>query len=345
MTDIRRVGMDLGKKVFHVTAVDDSGAVVERKRLRRAGLQSYLTMLPRGGVVAMETCGSAHYWGRFVASLGHQVLLMSPHKAAAYMHRNKNDVNDADGIAGASSRPGMRFVGLKSVGQQHVQQLHRARQMAVRNRTAQANQVHGFLLEYGIESPKGVGALRRRLVDVLEDGENELPLEGRELLWVLSEELRRVDERVRAFDTRIAAVARVQPACQRLATIPGIGPLTATALVAAVGDAAEFKNGRELAAWLGLVPRQYSTGGRVRLLGISKRGDRYLRTLLIHGARAALRTAARHENRRSRWVLELGHRRGENIAAVALANKNARTAWAVLAKESDFDHEHVAKAA
>ena len=185
----------------------------------------------------------------------------------------------------------------------------------------------------------------RRLADVLEDAENELPSEGRALLCDLGEELRRLDDRVKAFDDRIKAVARAEPACRRLESIPGIGPLTATALVAAIGEASEFRNGRELAAWLGLVPRQHSTGGRPRLLGISKRGDRYLRCLLIHGARAALRHAGRHPDRRSRWAVNVEQRRGKNVAAVALANKNARTAWAVLAKGADFDREHLGKAA
>ena len=270
---------------------------------------------------------------------------MSAHKVAPYMHRNKNDVNDADGIAEASSRPGMRFVGVKSVGQQHLQQLHRARQLAVWDRTAHANQLHGFLLEYGIESPKGIGTLRRRLAEVLEDAENELPGEGRALFLDLGEELRRLDGRVQAFDAQISAISRAEPACRRLEAIPGIGPLTATALVAAVGDAAVFKNGRELAAWLGLVPRQHSTGGRPRLLGISKRGDRYLRCLLIHGARAALRTAGRHEDRRSRWAVGVEERRGKNVAAVALANKNARAAWAVLTHDTPFDADHLGRAA
>lgn len=345
MTDIRRVGIDLAKKIFHVTAVGEEGEVVERKRFRRNGLQSYLTTLPPGCVVAMEACASAHHWGRLAARLGHRVHVMSPHKVAPYMHRNKNDVNDADGIAEASSRPEMRFVGVKSVHQQHLQQVHRGRQLAVKERTAHANQLHGFLLEYGIESPKGVGALRRRLADVLEDAENELPVAARALLCELGEDLRHLDERVHRFDARIEAVARSEPACQRLETIPGVGPLTSTALVAAVGDAAEFKNGRELAAWLGLTPRQHSTGGRPRLLGISKRGNRYLRYLLIHGARAALRHAGRHEDRRSRWVIDVEHRRGKNVATVALANKNARVAWAVLARGTDFDRAHPGKAA
>ncbi len=345
MTDIKRVGIDLAKTVFHVTAVDEAGAVVARKRFRRAGLHSYLTLLPPGCLVAMEACGSAHHWARLALHLGHKVLMMSPHKVAPYTNANKNDVNDADGIVEASSRPGMRFVGVKSVEQQHLQQVHRARQLAVKERTAHCNQLHGFLLEYGIESPKGVAALRRRLAGIVEDAENELPFNGRVLLRDLGEELRRLDERVKQFDAQIAKISQAEPACQRLQAIPGIGPLTATALVAAVGDAAEFRNGRELSAWLGLVPRQYSTGGRPRLLGISKRGDRYVRYLLIHGARAALRTAGRHDNRRSRWALEVESRRGRNIATVALANKNARAAWAILAKAVTFDSNHLGKAA
>lgn len=223
--------------------------------------------------------------------------------------------------------------------------MHRARQMAVRNRTAQGNQIHGFLLEYGIESPRGKGALLRRLADVLEDADNELPVEGRALLRELGDEFRRLDERVAMFDAQLAGVAQRTPACRRLMAIPGVGVLTATALVAAVGEAGEFRNGREMAAWLGLVPRQRSTGGRPTLLGISKRGDRYLRTLLIHGARAALRTAPRHADRRSRWAVATRDRRGGNVAAVALANKNARTAWAVLARGTAFDVDHAGRAA
>ncbi len=260
MENTARVGIDLAKKVLHVTAVDDTGAWWSGEGCAEPG-QSYLASLPRGCVVAMEACGSANHWGRLAAWHGHRVRLMSPQLVAPYVKWNKNDVNDADGIAETSSRPSMRFVGLKSVEQQHVQQLHRARQMAVRNRTAQSNQIHGFLLGYGIESPRR-GALLPRLAEVLEDAQNELPCEGRALLRELGDELRRLDERVRAFDARIEEVVRRMPACRRLMKIPGIGPMTATALVAAVGDASEFRNGRELAAWLGLVPRQRSTGGR-----------------------------------------------------------------------------------
>ena len=345
MDKVARVGIDLAKKVFHVTAVDAEGAVVERRRLRRAGLQSCLARLPRGCVVALEACGGAHHWGRLAVGHGHRVLMMSPQFVAPYVKSNKNDVNDADAVAEASSRPGMRFVGDKSAGQEHIQQLHRARRMAMRNRVAQSNQIHGFLLEYGIEAPKGTAALLRRLAEVLEDAGNELPHEARALLAELADEVRRLDERVRWFEAQLGALAQQLPACRRLMDIPGTCMFTATALAAAVGDAEEFRNGRQLAAWLGLVPRQHSTGGHPRLLGISKRGDRYLRFLLIHGARSALRAAPRRSDRRSRWAVRTEERRGTNVATVALANKNARTAWAVLARGTSFDADFAAKAA
>ena len=251
VNDIRRVGIDLAKKVFHVTAVDANDGVVERKRLRRTGLQAYLLRLPEGCVVAMEACGSAHHWGRLAMRLGHEVRLMSPQFVVPYVKSNKNDINDADAIVEASSRPSMRFVGVKSVPRQHIQQVNRARQLAVKERTAHCNQLHGFLLEYGVEAPKGVRAVLRRVVEVLEDAENELCVEARALLSGLGEELRRLDERVMEFDARIARIGREAPACRRLEAIPGIGPLTSTALLAAVGDAREFRNGRELSAWLG----------------------------------------------------------------------------------------------
>ena len=345
MDQITRIGIDLAKKVFHVTAVDADGAVVERKRLRRGGMQSYLTWLPKGCVVAMEACGSAHHWACLALRLGHRPVLMNPHFVVPYVSSNKNDVNEADAIAEASSRPSMRFVGVKSVEQQHVQQVHRVRQMAVRNRTAQCNQIHGLLLEYGIAATKGVGPLLRRLPEVLEDAENGLSMGARALFQELGEELRRLDERVKLFDTQLVAMSREMPACRRLMAVPGIGVLTATALVAAVGDAKAFRNGRQLAAWLGLVPRQRSTGGRPKLLGISKRGDRYLRMLLIHGARSSLRFASRRTDRRGQWAVATEKRRGRNVAAVALANKNARTAWAVLTRGTKFDVDHLGRAA
>ena len=230
----------------------------------------------------------------------------------------------------------MRFVPVKSVESQDIQALHRARSRAVANRTAQANQIRGLLLEYGTTIPQGIRRLRERLPEILEDADNGLSHLAREVIAELRDELVRLSERVLWYDEHIEALAQQSETCQRLRTIPGIGPLVATALVAALGDGSAFRNGREVAAWLGLVPRQHSTGGRSMLLGISKRGDPYLRTLLIHGARASLRYSTKRDDRRSRWANALMARRGKNIAVVAAANKLSRTAWAVLRRGETY---------
>ena len=333
---ITRVGIDLGKSAFHVHAVDRRGQVVVERRLTRRALSRFMAEL-EPCVVGLEACGGAHYWARELRGMGHDTRVMSAQFVRPYVKSNKNDFRDAEAICEAVSRPSMRFVPVKSVEQQDLQHLHRVRAQAVAQRTALANQVRGFLLEYGIVVAKGLGHLRRRLPEVLEDADNALSGMMREMLWELGEELRHLDERVGRFDTRVRELSRATPACQRLERIPGVGPVVATALVAAVGDGSAFGNGRELAAWVGMVPRQRSTGGRTVLLGISKRGDRYLRSLLIHGARAALRGASRRTDRRSQWALAVQRRRGTNVATVALANKTLRTAWAVLTREADYE--------
>ena len=330
MDNVARVGIDLAKKVFHVTAVDGGGAILERRRLRRAGLQSYLARLPGGCVVAMEACGGAHHWARLARRLGHRAVLMSPQFVAPYVKSNKNDANDADGICGSFRRSG--GAGARAAAA-------RARQMARPHGAGQPATASCWSTP-SRSKPRGRSGLLQRLAEALEDAENELPVEGRALLRELGEELGRLEERVATFDALLAGVARQAPACRRLMEIPGIGVLTATALVAAAGDASEFRNGREMAAWLGLVPRQHSTGGRSVLLGISKRGDRYLRALLIHGARSALHRAGRRSDRRSRWAVAVETRRGANVAAVALANKNARVAWALLRHGESYDAAH-----
>jgi len=233
-------------------------------------------------------------------------------------------------------RPDMRFVPLKSVEQQDIQSLHRARSLAVSHRTAQANQMRGLMLEYGIAVAKSIAALRSAVPEILEDADNALTPMFRELLCGLWEEMRRLDQRVAAYDTQIKHLSEQSDVCKRLMTIPGIGPMVSTALVASVSDGKAFKSGREMAAWLGLVPRQHSTGGKPRLLGISKRGDVYLRKLLIHGARSSLRWASRKHDDRSQWVSELATRRGQNIAAVALANKIVRTAWVLITRNEEY---------
>jgi len=335
MNKISVVGIDLGKNVFHVRGVDQAGQRLVQRRFTRTALRRWLIQLPPC-VIGMETCAGAHHWGRWLRTLGHDVRLMSPQFVKAYVKSNKNDARDAEAICEAVTRPTMRYVPIKSRAQQELQMQHRIRQRVVAERTALANQIRGFLLEFGIPVSQGIARLRRCLPDVVEDGSNELTPNARAIIEGLRLELRDLDEHVAVLDGRMMVMAEVDDRCRRLQTIPGIGPLTATALVASIGDARQFANARSLSAWLGLVPRQHSTGGKSRLLGISKRGDRYLRTLLIHGARAALRGAAKRQDRRSQWVLDLEQRRGRNIAIVALANKMARMVWAVWVHDEDY---------
>jgi transposase len=230
----------------------------------------------------------------------------------------------------------MRFVPTKSIEQQDIQSIHRVRSQAVARRTAQANQIRGLLIEYGIIIPKGISYVRKHIPLILEEIDNGLSDVFRALLNTLYDEMVHLDDRIEALELQLATIAKNHDDCQRLLTIPGVGLLSATALIAAISDVTVFKNGRELAAWLGLVPRQHSTGGKPTLLGISKRGDTYLRTLMIHGGRTVVRVADKHDDRRNRWVKELDNRRGKNISAVAVANKNARIAWAVLSKKESY---------
>ncbi len=335
MAQISVIGIDLGKQAFHVHGVDAQGEVQVQRRFTRRALSRWMSR-QQPCRVGMETCSGAHHWARLLGSYGHDVKLMSPQFVKPYVKSNKNDARDAEAICEAVSRPTMRFVEVKTPAQQELQMLHRVRSRLVRQRTAVVNQVRGFLLEHGIAIGQGIRVIRRRLPEVLEDGDNALTDGMRRIIEELRIELIEADARVEAFNRELERRCQADKNCQRLLTIPGIGPLNATALVSAVGDPANFRNGRDLAAWLGLVPRQHSTGGKPRLLGISKRGNRYLRTLLIHGARAALRGAAQRDDRVSRWALALERRRGRNVAIVALANKMARMVWAVLAYQQDY---------
>ena len=329
------VGIDLAKSVFHLHGLNKQGHVVVRKKLSRSKLAEFMARLP-SCLVGMEACGGSHDWARRLMAMGHDVRLISPQFVKPYVKSNKNDIVDAAAICEAVQRPDMRFVPIKSAEQQDIQSLHRARSLAVSHRTAQVNQMRGLLLEYGVVIAKSVAALRKAVPDILEDADNALTPMFRELLCGLWEELLRLDERIAAYDAQIKHLSEQSEVCKRLMTIPGIGPMVSTALVAAANDGKAFKSGREMAAWLGLVPRQHSTGGKPRLLGISKRGDVYLRKLLIHGARAALRWSDRKQDRRSRWVSELATRRGQNVAAVALANKTVRTAWVLMTREEEY---------
>jgi transposase len=337
MDKISVMGIDLGKRYFHVHGVDARGAVQIQRQFTRQGLIRWMARC-EPCVVGMETCSGANYWARLFRSYGHDARLMSPQFVKAYVKSNKNDTRDAEAICEAVSRPTMRFVAVKTPQQQELQMMHRVRSRLVGRRTALVNQVRGFLLEQGIAIGQGIHVIRRRLPEVLEEAQNALTDSMRELLAELREELVELDARIDVLNERLEARCQSEAACRLLRSIPGIGPLSATALVGAV-RASDFRNGRDLAAWAGLVPRQHSTGGQPRLLGISKRGDRYLRMLLIHGARSALQAAHKRDDRLSRWAVELERRRGRNIATVALANKNARIAWAVMAHEQSFTSE------
>ena len=338
---ITTIGIDLAKAVFQVHGVDDRGKAVLRKQLKRKDMLSFFANLELC-LIGMEACGSAHYWARKLSELGHTVRLMAPQFVKPYVKTNKSDRNDAEAICEAVARKNMRFVPAKTAEQQAVLSVHRARQGFVKARTAQANQIRGLLAEFGIVIPKGIGHIAKRLPEILEDGENALPGMMRELVARLGEELKAADKQVGELERQIKLWHRENEHSRKLEDIAGIGPITASAFVATVGDAKSFKNARQVPAWLGMVPRHEGTGGNVKLGKISKRGDVYLRTLLIHGARAVIRQFECKPDQADGWLKKLLARRNKNIAAVALAAKNARIAWALLAHERSYDHDYVA---
>lgn len=338
--NIKRIGIDLAKQVFQLHGVDNHEKVVLRKQLSRTKMLVYFQSLAPC-LIGMEACGSSHYWARELQKLGHTVKLMAPQFVKPYVKSNKNDANDAEAICEAVSRPNMRFVSIKTVAQQDIQAVHRIRIGLVKQRTAKINQIRGLLAEYGIVESKGVNVLRNALLWILEDAENGLSADFRILLEELRQDLIALDERISTLTEKINVIAKADEDAQRLQQIPGIGPITATAIISAVGDGKQFKCGRDLAAWLGLTPKQHSSGGKERLLGISKRGDAYLRTLLIHGARAVLRFSEMKTDSLNCWLQDLCDRRNKNIAAVALANKNARIIWAILTKKTNYQMDSV----
>jgi len=341
---ITTAGIDLAKNLQQVYGVDERGKAVLKKQLRRSQVLSFFVNLPPC-LIGMEACGGAHHWARKLQKLGHTVKLMAPQFVKPYVKTNKNDEADAEAICEAVNRPNMRFVPIKNAEQQAVLALHRARQGFVRARTAQANQIRGLLAEYGIVIPQGICHITKRLPGILEDGESDLPGMFRQLLQRLGEHLKELDRQVDELELQIQLWHREHDASRKLAQIPGIGPITASALVASIGDAKSFANGRQLAAWLGLVPRQHSSGGKSTLLGISKRGDTYLRMLLIHGARSVIRVAEGKVGYAQSWLARLIGRRHPNVAAVALANKNARIVWALLKHERDYQPDYQPSAA
>lgn len=338
---ITTVGIDLAKTVFQVHGVNEYGKTALKKQVRRDQMATFFVNL-QPCLIGMEACGSAHHWARKLQAMGHTVKLMAPQFVKPYVKTNKNDAADAEAICEAVARPNMRFVPLKNIEQQAVLALHRVRQGFVGARTAQANQIRGLLAEFGLVVPQGLSHVLGRVRELIEDASNELPGSFRVLIERLLDHLKELDRQVSELEAQIKTSHRDSEVSRKLEKIPGIGPITASALVATIGDAKNFENGRQLAAWMGLVPGQSSSGGKTNLLGISKRGDTYLRTLLIHGARSAVRAfQGKPDQSGNPWLQKLLGRRNLNIAAVALANKNARIVWAMLAHGREYESDYV----
>lgn len=337
---IKRIGVDIAKSVFHVHGVDRYGQVQWQKKLKRSEwISAICDKTEPGTEVAMEACASSHHWARELQKRGYPVKLIAAQFVKPFVKSNKNDRNDAEAICEAMSRPSMRFVAIKNTAQQDVQAMHRIRSGLVAHRTAKANQIRGLVGEYGIVAPVGIHKLRQAIPCWLEDGDIDLSELMRELLHGLYGDLQHFDARIERLNKRIALSVKEDPVAQKLTTIRGIGPLGASAMAVELGDGTGFKNGRAFAASLGLVPKQYSTGGKEKLLGISKRGDAYVRTLLTHSARSVIRHAKNKEDPLSNWINNMGKRKHHNIVAIALANKTARVAWAVISKNTDYSSQ------
>jgi transposase len=333
MSEITTIGLDLAKHVFQVHGVDADGALVLRKQLRRGQVLAFFSRLP-SCVVGMEACATAHYWARELQALGHEVRLMPAQYVKAYVKRNKNDAADAAAICEAVMRPTMRFVAVKTAEQQAALLLHRGRERLVRQRTALVNALRAHLAEFGVIAPLGLRNIGQLIAIVRDGSDARLPDLARQVLQVLATQVEQIEAAVAALERQLKAWHKTNPVSQRLASIPGIGPIIATAIAATVTEPGGFRSGREFAAWLGLVPRQNSTGGKIRLGGISKRGNQYLRRLLINGASAnLLRSKATNADP---WVIGLRRRRPSLVVAVALANKTARIAWAVMYRQENY---------
>jgi transposase len=330
------LGIDIAKNTFQLHGADNSGKAVHKKRLARRELAAHVANLPACTIV-MEACGGANYWARVFQGSGHTVKLIGAQFVKPFVKTNKNDANDALAIVEAASRPSMHFVPIKQVEQQDIQSIHRIRTRIVKNRTALINEIRGLCLEYGVVISPGAARVKSSLCAAIAQSDNELTPSSRESMQDLYEELVDVECRLKKLDTKIRQLCRQNEICQRILKIPGVGELTATAMVAAVPNPKEFRNGRHMSAWLGLVPRQSSSGDKQTLLGISKRGDRYLRTLLIHGARAVLSHYKAVDNDYNRWVGRKKATLSHNKAAVALANKNARIIWSMLNTGEEFN--------
>lgn len=331
MNKVTTLGIDLAKNTFSLHGVDENGREALRKSVSRARLMPFIAQLPPC-LIGLEACSGAHEWARRFQELGHTVRIMAPRFVIPYRRRGKNDSNDAEAICEAVQRPSMRFVPVKSAEQQAILTLHRVRQGFIEERTATINRVRGLMSEFGVVLPARADEVRRGAAAA----SDPLPVLARQAIADLLAHLAQLDERIGDYDKQLKAMAHSSEAICRLMTVPGVGPLGALATVATVGNAHDFRNGRQFAAWLGLVPRQWSTGGKSRLGHITKRGDPYLRTLLIMGARSALQMAAGRSDKLSRWAIALKERRGYHRAVVALAAKNARILWALMVREENY---------
>lgn len=328
--NITTLGIDLAKNIFQVHGADTKGKAVLKKTLTRNKLPEFIANLPKCQIV-MEACGGANYWARKFKGYGHDVRLISPQFVKPFVKNNKNDRNDAEAIVEAASRPSMRYVSAKTVEQQDMQSLLRLRESCIEIRTKISNQLRGLLAEYGIVISQGITHLHKALSKILDRNEdNELTLGLKEMLEMQYHLLKSIEQKISAYEEKVKMIAKNNEACQRVQAIEGIGPVTAVALAATIGNPNDFKNGRHFSAFLGLVPRQYSSGGRECLLGITKQGDSYLRKLLIHGARSVVLYSGRKTDTRSRWINDLKWRAGSNRTCVAVANKNARIVLALL---------------
>tara|TARA_R110000868_G_scaffold143571_1_gene361791 strand:- start:25148 stop:26170 length:1023 start_codon:yes stop_codon:yes gene_type:complete len=335
MTQITVIGLDLAKRVFQVHGADGDGQPVLRRKLRRAQVRTFFSELPPC-LIGMEACASAHHWARELQVLGHEVRLIPPQYVRPFVKTNKNDAADAEAICEAVTRPTMRFAPVKSAEQQSVLMLHRARELLVRQRTMLINALRGHCAEFGLIAAQGISKVVD-LIRIIDDPEDtRLPDLAREALGLLVEQLNAVQSRIKALESELLAWHRSNAASRRLETIPGVGIITATALVATIGDGSQFHSGRQLSAWLGLVPRQHSSGGKDRLGRISKRGDGYIRRLLVHGARTVLRWRRAKPDTEAGWAEQLLARRPTNVVLVAMANKTARIAWALLRHQRDY---------